>query len=162
MSEPERSLYKFSRIFIKRLFPTIGGKMRYKDKLLFVNIVEKLPSIDSGYKDYDISPFLLLSAATAFEELDSLDKAMDYYRLSSNFMAAYSKRIENGDAILEIEDKELRRFAAYAKAKEGYIALKLGDKERAELCYKKAISIPDKDMQEYIKKYPNLNYIPRE
>jgi len=152
LSEPNRSLYKFSRIFIKSLLPTIAGKIRYEDKLLYVDIVEKLPSIDSGYKDYDFSPYLLLSAASAFEELDSLDKAMEYYRLSANFLGSYKDRIENDEAILIITEKEIRRFAAFAKAKEASIALKLGDKERAEACYKEAISIPDKSMQELLKK----------
>ncbi len=151
LSESNRSLYKFSRIFIKRLLFTIASKMRYKDKLFFIDIVEKLPSIDSGYKDYDETPFILLSAAAAFEEMDSLEKAMEYYRLSANFLASYKDRIENDETILTITEKEIRRFGAFAKAKEASIALGLDDKERAEACYKQAISIPDKAMQEIIK-----------
>jgi hypothetical protein len=159
LSEPNRSLYKFSRIFIKNLLPTIAGKIRYEDKLLYVDIVEKLPSIDSGYKDYDFSPFLLLTTASAFEELDSLEKAMDYYRLSASFLKSYLGRIKNEQAILVISEKEIRRFAAFAKYKEAHFALKFGDKERAKYCYEQAISIPDKEMSDYIKKDPVLREI---
>jgi len=134
----------FVKQLIDGIMPTLAVTVNEKDPLLSAELIRRLPSIDKWYKQADHAGFLLQSAASAYERIDSLDKALEYYALSWKHLNRFKRKLDS-TAHTTPPDIDIRRFAAFSKWKEAFLAYKIGDTLRSKECFGLALVAAEGD-----------------
>jgi len=134
----------FVKQLIDGIMPTLAVTVYEKDPLLAAELIRRLPSIDKWYEQADYAGFLLQGAASAFERIDSLDKALEYYALSWKHLNRFKRKLDATTQAIP-PDIDIRRFATYSKWKEAFLAYQMGDTLRSKECFGLALVAAEGD-----------------
>jgi hypothetical protein len=130
---------------INGIIPSLAIKVSQNDPALSAELIRRLPSIDKWYKQFDFAPFLILSAADAFEKVDSTKKALEYYALSWEYFTRLIEKVQSGSGGNLPPVSTMNRFAAVAKMQEGTLSIREGDTLRSRNCFMLAFTAAKED-----------------